>query len=308
MRTTVLTVAALALLRIVVGMHFFLEGLAHLRDPEWSSVGFRRAAVGPLAEWYRSELPQTGDWKGTLGRDDGRDLADAADDWKRSVREGWERALAAREKLVPLGPEQQDAARDALGAAAGALDDLVASWGEDLFDYRLQTGRLRAAEGQPAASQIPYARDRVAKQRRELAGKQAGWMREAEAIAAKLTAEWNAGLSREQAARIAALTPPSRLWQADRFVAWSLVTIGAALVVGFLVKFMAMGGVAFLASVVASQPFWIAGAAPTYDQWVELAALLVIACMPLGGWSGLDYFLRSCCSWRRGRTTTEVRG
>ena len=84
--------------------------------------------------------------------------------------------------------------------------------------------------------------------------------------------------------------------------------LGAALVVGFLVKFMAMGGVAFLASVVASQPFWIAGAAPTYDQWVELAALLVIACMPLGGWSGLDYFLRSCCSWRRGRTTTEVRG
>lgn len=308
MRTTVLTVAALAFLRIVVGMHFFLEGLAHLRDPEWSSVGFRRAAVGPLADWYRSELPQTGDWTATLGRADGRDLAEVADDWKRSVREGWEKTLAAREKLVPLGPEQQAGARDALAAAAASLDDLVASWGEDLFDYRLQTGRLRAAEGLAASSQIPYARDRVAKQRRELAGRQAGWMREADAITDKLTADWNAALSREQAARIAALTPPSRLWQADRFVAWSLVTIGAALVVGFLVKFMAMGGVAFLSSVVASQPFWITGAAPTYDQWVELAALLVIACMPVGGWSGLDYFLRSCCPWRRGRTTTEVRG
>lgn len=307
MRSTVLAVAALALLRIVVGMHFFLEGLAHLRDPEWSSVGFRRAAVGPLAEWYRSELPQTGDWNGTLGRSDGRDLAEAAEDWKRSVREGWENALAARETLVPLAPGQRDAARDALATASESLDDLVASWGEDLADYRLQTGRLRAAEGLPSASQIPYARDRVAKQRRELAGRQAGWMREADAVGAKLTADWNAALPREQAARIAALTPPSRLWQADRFVAWSLVTIGACLVVGLLVKFNAMGGVFFLASVVAAQPFWVAGAIPTYDQWVEIASLLVIACMPVGGWSGLDYFLHACCPWRGGRTTTEVR-
>jgi len=308
MRATLLTVAALALLRIVVGMHFFLEGLSHLRDPDWSSAGFRRAAVGPLADWYRSDLPQTGDWNGTLGRADGRDVADAADAWKRSVRDGWDAALAARGAAVQFSAEQQAAARQALDAATSALDDLVASWGDDLVDYRLQIGRLRAAEALPSSSQIPYARDRVSKQRRELSGKQAGWMREAEALGNKLTADWDAGLSRAQAARVAAATPPGRLWRNDRFVAWSLVTIGAALVVGFLVKFHAMGGVFFLASVVASQPFWVSGAAATYDQWVELAALLVIACMPVGGWSGLDYFLRTCCPWRRGRTTTEVRG
>lgn len=54
MRATLLAVAALAFLRIVVGMHFFLEGLSHLRDPNWSSAGFRQAAVGPWAEWYLS--------------------------------------------------------------------------------------------------------------------------------------------------------------------------------------------------------------------------------------------------------------
>jgi len=67
MRSTLLAVAALAFLRIVVGLHFFLEGLSHLRDPDWSSAGFRKAAVGPLADWYRSSLPETGDWSGTLG-------------------------------------------------------------------------------------------------------------------------------------------------------------------------------------------------------------------------------------------------
>jgi uncharacterized membrane protein YphA (DoxX/SURF4 family) len=77
--------------------------------------------------------------------------------------------------------------------------------------------------------------------------------------------------------------------------------IGACLVVGFLVKFHAMGGAIFLASVVASQPFWMPGAAETFDQWVELAALLTLAALPRGGWSGLDYFLgRACCG--RGRS------
>jgi hypothetical protein len=46
------------------------------------------------------------------------------------------------------------------------------------------------------------------------------------------------------------------------------------------VKFNAMGGVCFLASVIASQPFWVPDAQATYDQWVELAALLAIASLP----------------------------
>jgi uncharacterized membrane protein YphA (DoxX/SURF4 family) len=308
MRSTVLAVAALSLLRIVVGMHFFLEGLSHLRDPSWSSVGFRKAAVGPLAEWYRSELPQTGDWSGTLGRVDGRDAREAAEDWQRSVRAGWEATLARREKVAPLAPDQQTAAKTALDAAAAALDAAVASWGEDLADYRLQVARLRSAEVQPAAAEIPFARDRVAKQRRELAGKVAGWSREADAIGVKLVADWDASLSREQLNKVAATKEPSKLWKADRFVAWALVTIGACLVVGFLVKFNAVGGALFLASVVAAQPFWVPGAIATYDQWVEMAALLVIACMPVGGWSGLDYFLTSCCASWCGRNPLKVRG
>jgi uncharacterized membrane protein YphA (DoxX/SURF4 family) len=83
-------------------------------------------------------------------------------------------------------------------------------------------------------------------------------------------------------------------------VSWSLVTIGACLVVGLLTKFNAVGGALFLASVIASQPFWVPGAQATYNQWVELAALLAIAALPIGGWSGLDFFLKrwfpqGCC-------------
>ena len=87
------------------------------------------------------------------------------------------------------------------------------------------------------------------------------------------------------------------LGKTDRFVSWSLLTIGACLVIGLLTKFNAIGGACFLAGVIASQPFWVAGAQPTYNQRPELAALLLIASLPIGGSSGLDYVLRSYCPW-----------
>ena len=299
MRATLLAVAALAFLRIVVGMHFFLEGLSHLRDPDWSSAGFRQAAVGPWAEWYRAGLPQTGDWSKTLGAPGTKSADEAAASWKESVVSGWRTLLAERGRLVPLDAEAKAAAEQSLAAASGELDDYVAGIADDLTAWRLERERLEAAERSPASRQIPFARDRVTKKRRELAGQASGWMGDAAAIGRKLVGEWDRGLSSADRRRAAAAEQPTALWKADRFVSWSLVTIGACLVLGLLVKFNAMGGACFLASVIASQPFWVAGAQPTYDQWVELAALLAIASLPTGGWSGLDYFLPLNCPMSR---------
>lgn len=297
MRSTLLAVAALAFLRIVVGMHFFLEGLSHLRDPDWSSAGFRQAAVGPWADWYRRGLPQTGDWSSTLGAPDTRPVPDAAGAWKESVVGSWQKLLAERSRLVPLDAAAKTRAEERLAAAVAELDGYVAGLDDDLTAYRLEVQRLDVMKRSPAARQIPFARDRVAKKRRELAAQANGWMNDAAAIGTKLAAEWDESLSPDQRLRVAAAAAATPLWKADRFVSWSLLTIGACLVLGFLTKFNAMGGVFFLASVIASQPFWVAGAQPTYDQWVELAALLAIASLPIGGWSGLDYFLRSYCPW-----------
>lgn len=296
MRSTLLAVAALAFLRIVIGLHFFLEGLSHLRDPEWSSAGFRKAAVGPLADWYRTSLPETGDWSGTVGRVDGRDAGEAVAAWRSSIVADWRRRLDARLAKVPLDEAGKTEATARLDAAAEALEAYCDGLGEDLADFRREAERLATMERRPGADAIPFERERVTKKRRELAGKANAWMTDASAIGNKLVGDWDARLP-DAAARLKAAADPPALWKADRFVSWSLVTIGACLVLGVLVKFNAMGGVCFLASVVASQPFWVAGAQPTYNQWVELAALLAIAALPTGGWSGLDYFLKSWCPW-----------
>ena len=203
----------------------------------------------------------------------------------------WRLKLAERQRIVPLDAAGRQDAERHLAAATEELDAFVAGLSDELADYSLQNERLAAMERSPAAKEVPFARDRVAKKRRELSAQAAGWMKDADAIGTRLVAAWDEPLSaadRLKLGREAARTP---LWKADRFVSWALVTIGACLVVGFLVPFHAMGGACFLASVVASQPFWVPGAQATYDQWVELAALLAIASLPVGGWSGLDFFL-----------------
>lgn len=295
MRPTLLAMAALAFLRIVVGLHFFLEGLSHLRDPDWSSAGFRKAAVGPLADWYRQSLPETGAWSATLGAADAGETAAAAAAWKESVVAGWKKLLAARQRTVPLDAARTAEAEKLLATAAGELDAYLAEIGDDLAAYRLEIARFAEMRRAPAARDVPFARDRVARKQKELSAQAAGWMRDAAAIGTRLAAGWDEQLSAPERLRAAEAAPPSALWKADRFVSWSLVTIGACLVLGLFVKFNAVGGACFLASVIASQPFWVPGAQATYDQWVELAALLSLAALPVGGWSGLDYFLKSWC-------------
>ena len=290
MRSTLLAVVALAFLRIVVGMHFFLEGLSHLRDPGWSSAGFRRAAVGPLADFYQSALPETGNWSETLGTIDKRSLEDALAAWKASVVATWQRRLEERQKLVPLDEASMAEAKRCLEAAEDELDTYASDKMIVLGEYRSELARRWEMESSPEAARVPFIRELIAKGRRALAAQQAEWMRDAEAIGAKLESNWDEPRTGTERMRLSGGIAPTRLWKADRFVSWSLVTIGACLVLGILVKFNAMGGVFFLASIIASQPFWVPDAQATYNQWVELAALLAIASLPTGGWSGLDFF------------------
>ena len=300
MRTTLLATLSLVLLRLVVGGHFFLEGLGHLRDSQWSSAGFRRAAVGPLANFFREGLPQEGEWRDTLGRLDGRTPLEATQAWEESVVADWRAIIVLQNQVSKPDPARVADSEKAFESASKSLDDYLSELEEDLIDYRGQLVRLDAMRRQAGSEAIPFARDRITKKQKELDGKATAWMNDVSAISRNLKTCLNQSLSAADQKKVAATVSPNSLWQVDRFVSWSLVTIGSCLVLGFLTKFNAMGGVFFLSSIIAAQPPWVVGAQPTYDQWVELSALLVIASMPSGGWIGLDYFLLGRCCRRSG--------
>ena len=301
MRLTLLATLALIALRVVIGLHFFLEGSSHLRDPQWSSVGFRRAAVGPLSDFYRQSLPEPGSFTATIAALDDRSSEEVIAAWEANVVADWEQRVAAR--LAVVGAED---AAGAAEAAASAVESTREEWKTylaevtpDIEDYRGELARLAAMRRSGGAEEIPYVMERIRDKERELAGLAAGWKTDAEAFGDRVVGRLSEAVSPASRAAVAAVTDRTDLWKADQFVSWSLVAIGGCLVVGFLTKFNAMGGVIFLGSVVASQPFWIPGAQATYEQWVEMAGLLVLASMPCGGWMGLDYLLspltRRCC-------------
>ena len=298
-RTTVLATVALTFLRIVIGLHFFLEGSSHLRDSAWSSAGFRKAAVGPLAEFLRADLPEVGDWSETLANVSGSaadDIDGSADAWRASVVAEWRRLWQRRLDVLAATGWSADAevtatAEAAIAEADKKLSDMLADDRDDLLEYRRQRQRLSEMSASAMARDLPYVRKRIADKRRELESQAAGWMSQAAAIGVEVVTAWDRPLSAAQRRLAATAVEPTRLWKADRFVSWALVTIGAALVLGLLTKFHAVGGICFLLSVVASQPFWLPAAKATYEQWVEIAGLLVLASVPTGGWTGLDYFL-----------------
>jgi uncharacterized membrane protein YphA (DoxX/SURF4 family) len=98
-----------------------------------------------------------------------------------------------------------------------------------------------------------------------------------------------------------AISPSTPLERLDRFVAYTLTMIGACLILGFLARAAALGGAAFLLSVVLSQPPWMSDTLATYPQTLEMFALVALATVPVGRWAGLDFFLqflfrRNCCS------------
>ena len=121
MRNSLLALVALAFLRIVIGLHFFLEGVSHLRDPDWSSAGFRKAAVGPLADRFRSTLPETGTWSTTLGKAGRQPTDEAIAAWQASVAAAWRQRLEERSKTVPAVGDAWKTAEAALEVADAEL-------------------------------------------------------------------------------------------------------------------------------------------------------------------------------------------
>jgi len=50
--------AAITVLRVVVGWHFLYEGVAKLTSPSWSAAGYLKQARGPFGDLFRSLASQ----------------------------------------------------------------------------------------------------------------------------------------------------------------------------------------------------------------------------------------------------------
>ena len=56
-RMSLLALLFLVVLRLLIGFHFFQEGLTKVRQGKFTSAPFLAAAKGPLAEQYQAAIP-----------------------------------------------------------------------------------------------------------------------------------------------------------------------------------------------------------------------------------------------------------
>jgi len=331
--------AALALLRVLVGWHFYREGIAKVRAADFSTHEFLLSACGPLAPWYHAAADDAdGHWRLCLQPQPPSDsprafqwqidpavtfaiwddfLAQAAEHYSfgdEVLARALERRVAelatrpesdaerqrAADQLERLRGQMADAEK-VLALSRAKLEDFLAAHGPAILVWAHGAQRLDPPPGTTAGAradqQVESLRGQSAIVRRDRAAEAATWFAEVETIWDNLEDSINELAIDDQRARgrISIERPyrPAHSIQAwlDRIVPWFDVVVGGLLVIGLFTPLAGSAAALLLAGVIASQPPWIAGAAPTMLHLIELAAALVIVTTRAGRFGGFDVFL-----------------
>jgi uncharacterized membrane protein YphA (DoxX/SURF4 family) len=333
-RIGVLGVTMLVALRMVIGAHFFSEGMKKL-EPGFSSAGFLQGAKGPLAPHFKSFAPTFHDWDQLLAiprqspdyvsgslpkardlpaeakRPKREEIRLAADEptaaWGNRVLHDWEQTLEEFKQTPALSEEQQKHAEAIFTKSADELKAYLEEIGWDIANYQHELWRLAQWEADEARGELPFLDNRIAAKRAETNGIPRVWVDAIEQMEARFESDLRDVLTDEQHASAlsmkhvtSTLEPRSWLSIVDNAVIALTIGAGVCLLFGFFTRLAALAAAAFLLSVMASQPPWVPGAELTYFwyQLAEFTSLLTLAAVGAGRWAGVDaiiYGLRSGC-------------
>jgi uncharacterized membrane protein YphA (DoxX/SURF4 family) len=228
--------------------------------------------------------------------------------WAARVATDWEHTVDAFRAIPGLSDEQKEAASAVLARRKQQLADYMAGEEAAIAEWQHELSRLSAWQAGPDAEDLPFQKARIAEKEAETTAASSGWVTQVRQFEAALFADLRGILTTEQAAseettdevnNVLRDANERKLERLNRTVTGLIIGVGACLLLGLLTRLACVGGIAFLMMVVATQPPWVAGATPTYNQIVEIAALVVLFAAGAGRWFGLDFFLRAlfgkCC-------------
>jgi uncharacterized membrane protein YphA (DoxX/SURF4 family) len=229
-------------------------------------------------------------------------------DWAVRITDDWRATLSNVTALPSLSDDQRRHAADAFVQREQQLADYLAAQADAIADYQHELWRLEGCRAEPEAASVPYLQKRIAAKAAETAAAAMPWVNQVRDFEQKFVDDLRGLLTTEQKAQATttqafekALTNPQqeRLIRLNIGVTILTIAVGACLIVGFFTRLASLAGALFLLAVVATQPPWIASAAPTYNQIIEFAALLVLAGTGAGRWLGLDYITYAIFRSRR---------
>ena len=314
---------AVVLLRLTVGWHFFYEGVWKVNpDNQFSAIPFLAMAKGPAATMFYDMLPDVdGKTRLTIQEKDDVPRLDnparkATVKYFPTFEQEWEKYLEKFKKYYGLNEEQQKAADKLLTRYSWSAYDFAAEIDSEVKGYVESYDRYikSVAEGaNKAAHQNQRDWERMLKLRAEVnkwAGELSGYGDDFQIQLWHLldSDQKNKGTLPPivYGNNKIFVTAPSfgvNSWVdfLNFSVTWGLTAIGFCLMLGLCSRLAALGGAAFLVSVLLTQPPWPlifphfhpeVGHSMIVDKnFVEMIACLVIAAFPAGRWAGLDYYL-----------------
>jgi uncharacterized membrane protein YphA (DoxX/SURF4 family) len=280
--------AFLVLLRIAIGWHFLIEGLAKIESTRYgkqpfSAEEYLRNAKGPFAPHFRSMLPDA----------DGKALLDAG-----KLKSSWSETVTKIEGHYKFTEDEK--------VKALAVLEQATAWADVWFNnpanrearekYLHELAKVEEIEGNRSAT--AYERERAWESRRSLEGDHKTLTGPLVAKGKETSDAVMALATPEQKATAGAYSPPlTFLNVANLLTMYGLCAMGVCMIVGFLTPLAALCAAVFLALIYLSMPPW-PGLPPNPKAeghyWivdknlVELIACLLIAVTASGYWFGLD--------------------
>jgi uncharacterized membrane protein YphA (DoxX/SURF4 family) len=295
------TVVTLVALRLCIGWHFFREGVNHHLDPHWTSEAVLRLAKGPLAPLYQAYLPEFHRFDELVHRDDSQSEEDTVKRWVKEIKDDWSDYENRFAEYYQLGDAQAADAAKVLQYHLARLDDWMAANKDALATHVHEWRRKEATRASPSG-ELLYQKQRVAAKQGSLVAESAGWHGELKGFEDNYRTALATILDADQRDRPPLGQPRTSLDTVDDVMTYGILTIGALLILGLFTRTACVAGALFLLSVVMMQPFWVSQTAPTFNQYVEMFALLALATTHVGRWAGLDYFIHNLLSPSASRT------
>lgn len=334
-RISTAAIAAIVLLRLVCGWHFFNEGVKKL-DPSFTSAGFLRTAKGPLAPMFRAMIPgpygahldlarpiefgsRTPETQAGIDKwlvDYGKRAADAAKagqplphdidpavpgaGWVQNIAKGWDEGIE-RLAQAKIAEETLEKIRQLRDEKLGEVVYYVYGLYPSIDDLQHEEWRLLQLRQSGGPTPTPFVQTQIDAKDNENWKTMQPWIATVRQIEGKFIEEAQAlaADAKVESDRISdALEEKSSLKLIDGAVTCVVLGAGICVFLGFLTPVAALLAAGFLLSLIMTQPPWVTGADMTaFFNWsIELAAFLVLAAVGAGRWAGIDGVLLS--AWR----------
>lgn len=286
---------SLVILRVVVGWHFYTEGVDKRDAGNWSAAPFFANTKGPLAEHYHSLV---WDSNGSFRLDHDAMV--------------YYLALYREQATLHFGFDQKqiDQAQRNYSRAVATYDYILESNATDLEEFKLGRERIAAiSTGRDANAVERRTRDGVSSLggqrdtiRKEWQQKGSEAFAQIETLWSSYEADQNAVASPEQRASRGKLDflkprvhPVIDTSVMDRFVPYFDMTIGICLLIGLFTPIAGLAAAGFLISVFLGQLPPGTGPTSSMYQLIEGVACLVLAATGAGRFAGADFFLHLLC-------------